>query len=431
MIRIFDIKSDDCKSYIQELTSRSELETGEQLAAVKNILNDVRECGDEAVFSYTRRFDGAEINSANVEVTKAEIDQALSEIDTAMIEILEQAAENIRRFHSLQLSDDQQMIDEKGSVMLRFLPVDRAGVYVPGGRAAYPSSVLMNVIPAKVAGVPEIIMCTPPDESGKVYNMTLAAASIAGVDRIFKIGGAQAIGAMAYGTTCVPKVDKVVGPGNIYVALAKKEVYGTVGIDMIAGPSEVLIIADDTANPRYVASDLLSQAEHDPLAAPMLLCTDAKLADKVQSEVEMILKSLPTEPVARQSIDNMGAIIICNDLDEAVALSNDIAPEHLEIVTAKPEAMLEKIRNAGSVFLGEYSPEPLGDYFSGANHILPTSGNAKFASPLGTYDFIKKQSVIKYTKQGLKQVAKQIDTFAKGEGLYAHANSVTVRFEDE
>ncbi len=431
MIRIFDIKSDECKSYIQELTSRSELETGEQLAAVKNILNDVRERGDEAVFSYTRRFDGAEINSANVEVTKAEIDQALSEIDTVMIEILEQAAENIRRFHSLQLSDDQQMIDEKGSVMLRFLPVDRAGVYVPGGRAAYPSSVLMNVIPAKVAGVPEIIMCTPPDESGKVYNMTLAAASIAGVDRIFKIGGAQAIGAMAYGTTCVPKVDKVVGPGNIYVALAKKEVYGTVGIDMIAGPSEVLIIADDTANPRYVASDLLSQAEHDPLAAPMLLCTDAKLADKVQSEVEMILKSLPTEPVARQSIDNMGAIIICNDLDEAVALSNDIAPEHLEIVTAKPEAMLEKIRNAGSVFLGEYSPEPLGDYFSGANHILPTSGNAKFASPLGTYDFIKKQSVIKYTKQGLKQVAKQIDTFAKGEGLYAHANSVTVRFEDE
>ena len=431
MIRIFDIKSDECKAYIDKLTSRSELETGEQLAAVKSILKDVRESGDEAVFRYTKRFDGADIDSDNVEVTKTEIDQALSEIDAEMIAILKKAAENIRQFHSLQLNDEKVMRDEKGSVTLRFLPVDRAGVYVPGGRAAYPSSVLMNVIPAKVAGVPEIIMCTPPDETGKIYNMTLAAASIAGVDRIFKIGGAQAVGAMAYGTECVPKVNKIVGPGNIYVALAKKEVYGTVGIDMIAGPSEVLIIADDNANPRYVASDLLSQAEHDPLAAPMLLCTDSEFAYIVQDEIEKILEKLPTEPVARQSVDNMGAIIVCDDLDEAVKLSNDIAPEHLEIATAYPEILLGQIRNAGSVFLGEYSPEPLGDYFAGANHVLPTSGNAKFASPLGTYDFIKKQSVIKYTKQGLKQVANEIDTFAKGEGLYAHANSVTVRFEDE
>ena len=431
MIRKFDIKSDECKAYIEKLTSRSELETGTQLAAVKSILKDVRESGDEAVFSYTKRFDGADIDSNNIEVTKAEIDQALSEIDTGMIAILQKAADNIRQFHSLQLNDEKVMRDEKGSVTLRFLPVDRAGVYVPGGRAAYPSSVLMNVMPAKVAGVPEIIMCTPPDENGKIYNMTLAAASIAGVDRIFKIGGAQAVGAMAYGTDSVPKVNKIVGPGNIYVALAKKEVYGTVGIDMIAGPSEVLIIADDTANPRYVASDLLSQAEHDPLAAPILLCTDTEFADKVRGEIEKILETLPTEPVARESVDNMGAIIVCDNLDEAVALSNDIAPEHLEIATADPDKLLDEIRNAGSVFLGEYSPEPLGDYFAGANHVLPTSGNAKFASPLGTYDFIKKQSVIKYTKQGLKQVANEIDTFAKGEGLYAHANSITVRFEDE
>jgi histidinol dehydrogenase len=431
MIRKFDIKSDECKAYIEKLTSRSELETGTQLAAVKSILKDVRESGDEAVFSYTKRFDGADIDSNNIEVTKAEIDQALSEIDTGMIAILQKAADNIRQFHSLQLNDEKVMRDEKGSVTLRFLPVDRAGVYVPGGRAAYPSSVLMNVMPAKVAGVPEIIMCTPPDENGKIYNMTLAAASIAGVDRIFKIGGAQAVGAMAYGTDSVPKVNKIVGPGNIYVALAKKEVYGTVGIDMIAGPSEVLIIADDTANPLYVASDLLSQAEHDPLAAPILLCTDTEFADKVRCEIEKILETLPTEPVARESVDNMGAIIVCDNLDEAVALSNDIAPEHLEIATADPDKLLDEIRNAGSVFLGEYSPEPLGDYFAGANHVLPTSGNAKFASPLGTYDFIKKQSVIKYTKQGLKQVANEIDTFAKGEGLYAHANSITVRFEDE
>jgi histidinol dehydrogenase len=431
MIRKFDIKSDECKAYIEKLTSRSELETGTQLAAVKSILKDVRESGDEAVFSYTKRFDGADIDSNNIEVTKAEIDQALSEIDTGMIAILQKAADNIRQFHSLQLNDEKVMRDEKGSVTLRFLPVDRAGVYVPGGRAAYPSSVLMNVMPAKVAGVPEIIMCTPPDENGKIYNMTLAAASIAGVDRIFKIGGAQAVGAMAYGTDSVPKVNKIVGPGNIYVALAKKEVYGTVGIDMIAGPSEVLIIADDTANPLYVASDLLSQAEHDPLAAPILLCTDTEFADKVRGEIEKILETLPTEPVARESVDNMGAIIVCDNLDEAVALSNDIAPEHLEIATADPDKLLDEIRNAGSVFLGEYSPEPLGDYFAGANHVLPTSGNAKFASPLGTYDFIKKQSVIKYTKQGLKQVANEIDTFAKGEGLYAHANSITVRFEDE
>ena len=431
MIRIFEIGSAECASYIEKLTLRSELETGQALLDVKAILSDVRQNGDAAVNKYTKRFDGADITAVNVEVSDVEIKKAVSEIEPQMLSILKKAAENIRRFHSLQLNQDKVMEDEKGSVTLRYIPVDRAGVYVPGGRAAYPSSVLMNVIPAKVAGVSEIIMCTPPDEDGSIYNMTLAAAEIAGVDRIYKIGGAQAIGAMAYGTESVPKVDKIVGPGNIYVALAKKEVYGTVGIDMIAGPSEVLIIADSTANPRYVASDLLSQAEHDPMAAPMLLCTSVELSKKVQSEIEKILKTLPTEPVARESVDNMGAIIVCESLDEAVSLANDIAPEHLEIATQAPDELLPEIRNAGSVFVGEYSPEPLGDYFAGANHVLPTSGNAKFASPLGVYDFIKKQSVIKYTKQGLKQVAQDIDAFARGEGLYAHANSVTVRFEDK
>ena len=431
MIKLFDIKSDECKEYLKNLTSRSELEGGQELEDVKIILEDVRLYGDDKVFEYTQRFDKAEITLENFEVTQEEIDNAFLQIEPAMLRIMEKAAENIRRFHTLQLNDSKVMEDEKGSVTLRYIPIDRVGVYVPGGRAAYPSSVLMNVIPAKVAGVKEIIMCTPPDIFGDIYNMTLAAAKIAGADRIFKAGGAQAIGAMAYGTNSVPKVNKIVGPGNIYVALAKKEVYGTVGIDMIAGPSEVLIIADKTANPKYIASDLLSQAEHDPLAASILLTYSTEVANKVRGWIEETLNWLPTEPVARQSINNMGAIIVCSDIAEAIALSNEIAPEHLEIATKNPEEVLGNIRNAGSIFLGEYSPEPLGDYFAGANHVLPTSGNAKFASPLGVYDFIKKQSVIKYTRQGLESVAKDIDTFAKGEGLYAHANSVTIRFEEE
>ena len=431
MIRIFDIKSEECKKYLKKLTSRSELEAGQELEDVKAILSDVRARGDEAVFEYTKRFDGTVITSLNVQVKAEEIEKAVSEIDPEMIIIMEKAADNIRRFHELQLNEEKIMSNDNGTVTLRFVPVDSAGVYVPGGRAAYPSSVLMNVIPAKVAGVKEIIMCTPPDEYGSIYNMTLAAAKIAGVDRIYKAGGAQAVAAMAYGTESIPKVNKIVGPGNIYVALAKKEVYGTVGIEMLAGPSEVLIIADKSANAKFIASDLLSQAEHDPMAAPMLLTYSTELANKVRGWIEEILERLPTEPVARQSIENMGAIIVCGDIEEAVELSNEIAPEHLEIATRNPEEILTKIRNAGSVFLGEYSPEPLGDYFAGANHVLPTSGNAKFASPLGVYDFMKKQSVIKYTRQGLKDVAGDIDAFAKGEGLYAHANSVTIRFEED
>ncbi len=430
MIKLFNRKSPECDVYINKLTSRSELDSGEALKAVKDILSDVKQRKDVALFEYTKSFDKAEINADNIEVTDAEIEKAMSEVDSDMIRILNKAADNIRSFHKLQINENETMIDANGSVMLRYIPIDRAGVYVPGGRAAYPSSVLMNVIPAKVAGVKEIIMCTPPDASGEIYNMTLAAAKISGVDRIFKAGGAQAIAAMAYGTQSIPKVSKIVGPGNIYVALAKKEVYGTVGIDMIAGPSEVLIIADKEANAKFIAIDLLSQAEHDPLAASILLTYSTEVANKVRGWVENILETLPTEPVARQSMYNMGAIIICENLDEAIDLANEIAPEHLEIATQNPEEVLLKIRNAGAVFLGEYSPEPLGDYFAGANHVLPTSGNAKFASPLGVYDFIKKQSVINYSRQGLGNVAKDIEKFAKGEGLYAHANSVSIRFEE-
>ncbi len=323
------------------------------------------------------------------------------------------------------------MSNENGYISLRSIPIDKAGVYVPGGRAAYPSSVLMNVIPAKVAGVKEIIMCTPPDENGEIYNLTLAAAYIAGVDKIYKAGGAQAIAAMAYGTDIIPKVSKITGPGNIYVTLAKKEVFGKVGIDMLAGPSEILIIADKYANPKYLAADLLSQAEHDPLASSILLCDDENLSNKVALKIEIILNNLPTNVIARQSIKKMGAIILVDDIDEAVNISNEIAPEHLEISIKKPRKILDKIRNAGAVFLGEYSPEPLGDYFAGSNHVLPTSGAAKFASPLGVYDFIKRQSIIDYNYEGLKKVSDDIIDFAKKEGLYAHAKAISVRFEEE
>ncbi|MCK5130236.1 MAG: histidinol dehydrogenase [Clostridiales bacterium] len=430
-MRIIQSNNSGFAEFLSQLTKRGSIEDSDQLDIVKDIIKDVKEKNDEAMFYYTEKFDGAKINKSNIEVTQIEIDDALKSLDDNMLRVLKKAAKNIRDYHVLQLEEEKSLKTDLGTVSMRYVPIDRAGVYVPGGRAAYPSSVLMNVIPAKVAGVDDVIMCTPPDEDGNVYNMTLAAASIAGAKRIFKVGGAQAIAAMAYGTETIPKVSKIVGPGNIYVALAKKEVYGQVGIDMIAGPSEVCIIADKTANPRYLASDLLSQAEHDSMAASILLCNYNNIAKEVSIEIERILEELPTKEVARTSIDDMGAIIIVKDMDEAVILANQIAPEHLEISTENPEELLPKIRNAGSIFLGEYSPEPLGDYFAGANHVLPTSGNAKFASPLGVYDFIKRQSVINYTKDGLKKVADDIITFAEGEGLYAHANSISVRYESE
>ena len=431
MIRIFKSKSDSCNRFLKKLLSREILGNTEELKVVKAIINDVKLNKDKAVFKYTKKFDGAHITADTLQVKKEEIKKAVNSADDKILSIIKKAADNIRKFHSLQITEDIQMSNENGYISLRSIPIDKAGVYVPGGRAAYPSSVLMNVIPAKVAGVKEIIMCTPPDENGEIYNLTLAAAYIAGVDKIYKAGGAQAIAAMAYGTDIIPKVSKITGPGNIYVTLAKKEVFGKVGIDMLAGPSEILIIADKYANPKYLAADLLSQAEHDPLASSILLCDDENLSNKVALKIEIILNNLPTNVIARQSIKKMGAIILVDDIDEAVNISNEIAPEHLEISIKKPRKILDKIRNAGAVFLGEYSPEPLGDYFAGSNHVLPTSGAAKFASPLGVYDFIKRQSIIDYNYEGLKKVSDDIIDFAKKEGLYAHAKAISVRFEEE
>lgn len=431
MIKILNAKDVACDKFLERLVSRGELDSTEQLTSVKSIINDVKSKKDEALFKYTEMFDKATIDKDTIKVSNEEINNAIQSLDPKILDIMKQAAQNIRDFHKLQVENEKVLKSSNGTVSLRYVPVDRAGVYVPGGRAAYPSSVLMNVIPAKVAGVKDIIMCTPPDENGVVYNMTLAAASIAGVDKIFKVGGAQAIAAMAYGTESIPKVSKIVGPGNIYVALAKKEVFGQVGIDMVAGPSEVLIIADDTAKANYLAADLLSQAEHDPMAASILLIDNKDSAKSVSDEIESQLENLPTEKIARQSIEDMGAIIIVNDIKEAINIANNIAPEHLEICTKEPYDVLQYISNAGAIFMGEYSPEPLGDYFAGSNHVLPTSGNAKFSSPLGAYDFMKKQSVINYSESGLKDVSEKIVDFAKGEGLYAHAKAVSIRFEEE
>lgn len=431
MIKIFKAKDEACDKFLTGLVSRGELDSTAQLSSVKSIISDVKNEKDEALFKYTKMFDKADIDKDTIIVSDEEIENAIQSLDPKILDIMKQAAQNIRDFHKLQVENEKVLKSSNGTVSLRYVPVDRAGVYVPGGRAAYPSSVLMNVIPAKVAGVKDIIMCTPPDENGVVYNMTLAAASISGVDKIFKVGGAQAIAAMAYGTESVPKVSKIVGPGNIYVALAKKEVFGQVGIDMVAGPSEVLIIADDTAKANYLAADLLSQAEHDPMAASILLIDNEEIGNSVANEIESQLVKLPTEKVARQSIEDMGAIIIVDDIKEAIDIANNIAPEHLEICTKEPYDVLQSISNAGAVFMGEYSPEPLGDYFAGSNHVLPTSGNAKFSSPLGAYDFMKKQSVIDYSRTGLKDVSQKVVDFAQGEGLYAHARAVSIRFEEE
>lgn len=431
MIKILEAKDVACDNFLKGLVSRGELDSTTQLTSVKSIISDVKSKKDEALFKYTEMFDKATIDKDTIKVSNEEIENAIQSLDPKILDIMEQAAQNIKDFHKLQVESEKVLKSSNGIVSLRYIPVDRAGVYVPGGRAAYPSSVLMNVIPAKVAGVKDIIMCTPPDENGVVYNMTLAAASIAGVDKIFKVGGAQAIAAMAYGTESVPKVSKIVGPGNIYVALAKKEVFGQVGIDMVAGPSEVLVIADDTAKANYLAADLLSQAEHDPMAASILLISNEEIANSVANEIESQLEKLPIEKVARQSIEDMGAIIIVDDIKEAIDIANNIAPEHLEICTKEPYDVLQYISNAGAVFMGEYSPEPLGDYFAGSNHVLPTSGNAKFSSPLGAYDFMKKQSVIDYSHSGLKNVSQKVVDFALGEGLYAHARAVSIRFEEE
>ena len=416
---------------LDQLLKRSPNSYGEYESRVHEIIENVRARRDEAVFEYTKRFDGADIHAGNILVTEDEINRAYEKINPSLLQVIRKSLFNIRRFHEKQLQQSWFDGAEKGIILgQKITPLQTAGVYVPGGKAAYPSSVLMNVIPAKVAGVKKIIMTTPAGADGKVNPGTLAAASIAGVDEIYKVGGAQAIAAMAFGTESIPKVDKITGPGNIFVALAKKACFGYVSIDSIAGPSEILVIADETANPRYVAADLLSQAEHDELASAILITTDEKLAAEVERQIEGFLQELSRTEIIRRSLDNYGYILVADSMDDAVETANAIASEHLEILTRDPYAVMTKIENAGAIFLGAYSSEPLGDYYAGPNHILPTNGTAKFFSPLNVDDFMKKTSLISYSREALMKVHQDIELFAEKEGLTAHANSIRVRFED-
>lgn len=426
------LSEDTKKDILENLLKRSPNSYGKFEASVAAILADVKEKGDAAVFDYTKRFDGADINAGNIVVTKEEIDEAYSLVDEQLVDVIRKALVNIRDYHAKQKQYSWFDSTPNGTILgQKVTPLNRVGVYVPGGKAAYPSSVLMNIIPAKVAGVNQIIMTTPPGKDGKVNPGTLVAANEAGVDVIYKVGGAQAIAAMAYGTDSIRKVDKIVGPGNIYVALAKKAVYGYVSIDSIAGPSEILVIADETANPRYVAADLLSQAEHDEMASAILITTSEELADKVSEEIDGFVAELSRSEIISKSLENYGYILIAKDIDEAVETANEIASEHLEIVTRDPFTVMTKIRNAGAIFLGEYSSEPLGDYFAGPNHVLPTNGTAKFFSPLGVDDFIKKSSIISYSREALEPIHEDIIKFANAERLTAHANSIKVRFENK
>ncbi len=430
-MRTVRLTADTQKDLLDSLLKRSPNNYSEYEDVVAGIIKNVRERGDEAVFSYTKEFDKWEIDRNNMRVSDAEIEEALCAIDARFVEVMKKSADNIARYHKKQLRNS--WIDPKpdGSILgQKILPIAVSGVYVPGGKAAYPSSVLMNVIPAKVAGVGKIIMTTPAGADGKVNPGTLAAAKIAGVDEIYKVGGAQAIAAMAFGTETIPKVDKITGPGNIFVALAKKACFGYVSIDSIAGPSEILVIADETANPRYVAADLLSQAEHDELASAILITTDEKLAGEVNGQIEGFLKELSRAEIIRKSLDNYGYILLADSMEDAIMAADAIASEHVEILTKDPYAVMTKIHNAGAVFLGEYSSEPLGDYYAGPNHILPTNGTAKFFSPLNVDDFTKKTSIISYSREALEQAHEDIELFAEKEGLTAHANSVRVRFTD-
>ena len=429
-MRILELNENTRKDILSNLLKRSPNSYGEYEGRVSAIIDDIKSRRDEAVFEYTKKFDGYDLNADNIIVTEDEIKAAYEEIDAGLVEIIRKALVNIRNYHAKQKRNSWFDATPDGTILgQKITPLARVGVYVPGGKAAYPSSVLMNVVPAKVAGVDEIIMCTPPGKDGKIYCGTLVAAKEAGVDVIYKVGGAQAIAAMAYGTESVPKVDKIVGPGNIYVALAKKAVYGQVGIDSIAGPSEIMVLADESANPRFVAADLLSQAEHDELASAILVTTSRELAEKVSEETEGFLRELSRRQIIEKSLENYGYILLAKDMDEAVAVVNEIASEHLELVTKDPFQTMTKIRNAGAIFLGEYSSEPLGDYFAGPNHVLPTNGTAKFFSPLDVDDFIKKSSIISYSREALGAIHTDIEKFAQAEGLTAHANSIKVRFE--
>ncbi|MDO5156349.1 MAG: histidinol dehydrogenase [Eubacteriales bacterium] len=429
-MRIVKLTNDTKKNLLDDLLKRSPNNYTEYADTVQEIVNNVRENGNKALFEYTKKFDKADIHEGNILVTKEEIEEAYTQVDAHLIEVIRKALANIRTYHEKQrqyswfdTTEDGTMLGQKVSALAS------VGVYVPGGKAVYPSSVLMNIVPAKVAGVKNIIMTTPCNAEGKVYPTTLVAANEAGVDAIYKAGGAQAIAALAYGTESIPKVDKIVGPGNIFVALAKRAVYGYVSIDSIAGPSEILVLADETANPRFVAADLLSQAEHDELASAILVTTSETLANQVSAEVDGFIKELSRGEIMQKSIDNYGYILVADSMDEAIEAANDIASEHLEIVTANPFEVMTKIRNAGAIFIGEYSSEPLGDYFAGPNHVLPTNGTAKFFSPLSVDDFIKKSSVIYYSKEALEPIHQDIIDFATSEQLTAHANSIKVRFE--
>lgn len=429
-MRIVKLTDETKNNILEDLLKRSPNSYGKFEAAVNDILLNVRTNKDEALFKYTKDFDKADIDASNIVVTKDEIEEAYTKVDPALVDVIRKSLKNIKEYHEKQ--KQYSWFDSKpdGTILgQKVTPLARAGVYVPGGKAAYPSSVLMNVVPAKVAGVEQIIMCTPPDHEGKVYPTTLAAANEAGVDVVYKAGGAQAIAAMAYGTESIPKVDKICGPGNIYVALAKKAVFGYVSIDSVAGPSEILVIADETANPRYVAADLLSQAEHDEMASAILITTSSELANKVSAEIDGFLKELSRSEIISKSLDNYGYILLVDDINEAVSVANDIASEHLEIVTKDPFNVMTKIKNAGAIFLGEYSSEPLGDYFAGPNHVLPTNGTAKFFSALSVDDFIKKSSIISYSREALEAIHNDIENFAAAEHLTAHANSIKVRFE--
>ncbi|WP_202622264.1 histidinol dehydrogenase [Candidatus Enterococcus willemsii] len=413
---------------ITALTSR-EVESQDVTEVVAEILADVKQNGDEAIRAYTKKFDGAKL--AELHVSEAEISSAIQETTPEFLAVLEQAKQNIQQFHEKQVQRGFITTDEQGTVMgQRVIPLEKVGVYVPGGTAAYPSTVLMDVLPAKIAGVSKIVMITPPNAEGKIPTAILAAAKIAGVDEIYKVGGAQGVAALAYGTESLPKVDKIVGPGNIFVATAKRMVYGLVDIDMIAGPSDVLIVADESANPRWLAADLLAQAEHDALAQAILVTTNEELAQAVQVELQAQLDALPRKEIAQHSIDNNGKLIVAKDIEEALAIANQVAPEHLELCVAEPFSLLGKVKHAGSVFLGHYTPEVLGDYFAGPNHTLPTEGTARFSSPLSVDDFIKKSSYLYYSKEALHTVANQVIDFAEMEGLSGHARSMRVRKEE-
>ena len=424
-MRIIGLNETSRKNILTDLLKRDPNQYSSYAETVQGILDDVKERGDEAVFSYTKQFDGAQITAETVRVTREEQEAAFAQIDPKLLDVMKKSMKNILAYHEKQRRQSWFDSQPDGTILgQKITALESVGVYVPGGKAAYPSSVLMNIIPAKVAGVERIVMVTPPGKDGNVNPVTLAAACLAGVTEVYKAGGAQAIGALAFGTQSIPRVNKIVGPGNIFVALAKKAVYGHVSIDSIAGPSEILVLADDSANPRFVAADLLSQAEHDELASAILVTTSMELAHSVANEVDRFVKQLSRKDILEKSLDNYGYILVADSMEDAIGTANEIASEHLEIVTRNPFEVMTKIRNAGAIFIGPYSSEPLGDYFAGPNHVLPTNGTAKFFSPLGVDDFIKKSSIIYYSREALKEIHQDIEAFAEAEHLTAHANSI-------